>query len=147
MFVARSLTLLKLQPVAAFFLPLIAHCGMSSEAFVNLPEVDIDPDGRFKYILIRATDTKTKEKKMIVRGYKWAAFHADIFEDVEKKVHGTGVDVWCVGGGRILHTSQDKKLAVFGYSQGYGKADHTISVGLLKKVYPDYTITCSDEGY
>jgi Janus/Ocnus family (Ocnus) len=42
---------------------------------------------------------------------------ADIFEDVEKKVSGTGVKVWCVGGGRILHTAQQKKLNVFGYSQ------------------------------
>lgn len=42
---------------------------------------------------------------------------ADIFEDVEKKVSGTGVTVWCVGGGRILHTAQQKKLNVFGYSQ------------------------------
>jgi Janus/Ocnus family (Ocnus) len=42
---------------------------------------------------------------------------ADIFEDVEKKVSGTGVTVWCVGGGRILHTAQKKKLNVFGYSQ------------------------------
>jgi phosphohistidine phosphatase len=33
------------------------------------------------------------------------------------------------------------------FFQGYGKADHTISVELLKKVYPDYEITWSDEGY
>lgn len=31
--------------------------------------------------------------------------------------------------------------------QGFGKADHTIAVGLLKKKYPDYEITWSDEGY
>jgi hypothetical protein len=42
---------------------------------------------------------------------------ADIFEDVENKVAGSGVEVWCVGGGRILHTPEDKKLNVFGYSQ------------------------------
>jgi Janus/Ocnus family (Ocnus) len=52
-----------------------AGLSMACEAFVNLPEVDIDADGRFKYILIRATDTKSNEQKMIVRGYKWANFH------------------------------------------------------------------------
>jgi hypothetical protein len=51
---------------------------MASQAFVNLPEVDIDAKGRFKYILIRATDSATKEKKMIVRGYKWASFHGRV---------------------------------------------------------------------
>lgn len=52
---------------------------MACDAFVNLSEVDIDSDGRFKYVLIRATDTKTKEQKMIVRGYKWANFHGRTF--------------------------------------------------------------------
>lgn len=38
----------------------------------------------------------------------------------------------------------DNKNFIF---QGFGKADHQVSVGLLKKKYPDYVITWSDEGY
>jgi phosphohistidine phosphatase len=31
--------------------------------------------------------------------------------------------------------------------QGFGKADHEVTVGLLKKKYADYSISCNDEGY
>jgi phosphohistidine phosphatase len=31
--------------------------------------------------------------------------------------------------------------------QGFGKADHEVTVGLLKKKYTDYDIAWSDEGY
>lgn len=31
--------------------------------------------------------------------------------------------------------------------QGYGKADHQLTVDVLKKQYPEYNISFSDEGY
>jgi phosphohistidine phosphatase len=31
--------------------------------------------------------------------------------------------------------------------QGFGKADHEVTVGLLKKKFADYSISFSDEGY
>jgi phosphohistidine phosphatase len=31
--------------------------------------------------------------------------------------------------------------------QGFGKADHEVTVGLLKNKYPDYSISWNDEGY
>lgn len=43
-----------------------------------------------------------------------------------------------------LITETKKRLLYF---QGFGKADHEVTVGLLKKKYPDYTITWSDDGY
>jgi hypothetical protein len=36
---------------------------------------------------------------------------------------------------------------VYGYSVGFGKADHSKTVDLLKKKYPNYKIDKSDEGY
>ena len=58
-----------------------------------------------------------------------------------------GLDAQCLGGGRIEHRPQDKYLKVYGYSVGFGKADHTKAVDLLKEVYPNYNIEWSDEGY
>nr|CAH7722667.1 unnamed protein product [Callosobruchus chinensis] len=52
-----------------------------------------------------------------------------------------------LGGGRINHDAESKTLKVYGYSQGYGKADHQLTVDILKQVYPDYNISFSDEGY
>ena len=38
-------------------------------------------------------------------------------------------------------------LQVYGYSMGFGKANHERSVEILKTKYTDYTIEWSDEGY
>ncbi|CAJ0594044.1 unnamed protein product [Cylicocyclus nassatus] len=108
----------------------------------NVPDVDIDPSGTFKYVLIKCTDPSSKEEKHIVRGYGRCTFHDDIFQEVRGAV-GSECKLKCVGGGRIKHGNKD--LFVYGYSQGYGKADHTITVDILKKRYPDYHITYSDE--
>lgn len=116
----------------------------------SLKEVDID-EGKFKYVLIRVTDGETT--KHLVRGYKWASYHADVFEHVEKqelkplkKSVGPRLSWSCPGGGRILH--QHKSIKIYGYSQGFGRPDHSISCDLVKKAYPDYeSITWSDEGY
>jgi phosphohistidine phosphatase len=58
------------------------------------------------------------------------------------------MDCECVGGGRIKHSLDEKTIKVYGYSQGYGLADHAITVEILKKKYPDYkSITFSNDGY
>ncbi|XP_075227363.1 sex-regulated protein janus-A-like [Lycorma delicatula] len=70
---------------------------------------------------------------------------ADIFDETVLKLKPLGLGSKCLGGGRITHTPKEKKINVFGHSQGFGKADHQITVGLLKKFYKDYEITISDE--
>lgn len=113
----------------------------------QISDVNIDDSGRFKYILIRVS--KNGEEKHVVRGYKWAEYHADIFDDFElKEARNAGVQYECVGGGRILHEPAKKEILVYGYSQGFGRANHEISVDLLKVRYPDYSsITFSNDGY
>ena len=72
---------------------------------------------------------------------------ADIFEPIESGLKEKGLNVDCVGGGRIERSFKDKKIFVFGYSQAYGQADHNLSCELIRKEFPDYNVTCSDEGY
>ncbi|XP_063972625.1 14 kDa phosphohistidine phosphatase-like [Diachasmimorpha longicaudata] len=119
------------------------------ETLNQIPDVDIDPNGVFKYILVHIHDDNNKQSKPIVRGYARCQWHADIYDEIgnELKKYGAGLDTECVGGGRINHSAEEKTIKVYGYSQGFGKADHQVSVGLLNKKYPDYDITCSDEGY
>ncbi|KAI6651683.1 14 kDa phosphohistidine phosphatase-like [Oopsacas minuta] len=113
-----------------------------------IPTIDIDEEGRFKYILIRLKDKSTKKYRYIVRGYKWASFHAAMIDELEPTLKKTNLVCECVGGGRILHTPDENKLFVYGYSVCYGRADHNITVSLLKKKFPEYTsITFSNEGY
>ncbi|XP_047483492.1 14 kDa phosphohistidine phosphatase-like isoform X1 [Penaeus chinensis] len=123
---------------------------MTSAKLDQVEDVDIDT-GRFKYILIKVHDSPEggpEVTKHIVRGYCSAGFHADVYDKVVPGIEAKGLDCECVGGGRILHEPDNKSIEVFGYSQGYGKADHSVSVELLKKKYPDYAkITFSNDGY
>lgn len=48
----------------------------------QIPDVDIDSDGIFKYVLIRVhlaepSGDPARECKEIVRGYKWAEYHGE----------------------------------------------------------------------
>ncbi|CAL7947804.1 unnamed protein product [Xylocopa violacea] len=120
-----------------------------SELLNKVPDVDIDGHGRFKYILINVQDDTNNVSKSIVRGYARAQWHGDIFDDVNEEIKLiAGLRANCLGGGRIEHYPTEKTIKVYGYSQGFGKANHEVSVALLKKKYPDYSITCSDcDGY
>ena len=86
--------------------------------------------------------------KDIVRGYAWAEYHADIYDKVPENLEKAGgVDCECLGGGRIKHDSQAKKIHVYGYSMGFGKANHSVSTEKLQARYPDYEVTWADGGY
>lgn len=56
--------------------------GNMAADLAQIPDVDIDSDGVFKYVLIRVhlaspSEDSTKECKEIVRGYKWAEYHGE----------------------------------------------------------------------
>ena len=40
---------------------------------------------------------------------------ADIYDDVYRRVSPLGLDVECVGGGRIKHDASKKNILVYGY--------------------------------
>lgn len=113
-----------------------------------IPDVDIDSQGKFKYILIEVTDSETKEKKFIVRGYKDCSYHVDILDKVEPTIAKHKCRAKCVGGGRILHKPEVKAILIYGYSQGFGRADHQIAHKLIQSHFPEYTdVSWSNEGY
>ncbi|GBP44580.1 14 kDa phosphohistidine phosphatase [Eumeta japonica] len=116
-------------------------------ALESIPKVDIDPSGVFKYILIEVhkEENNSESSVTIVRGYKRCNYHSDIFDEVQEKLES--FDCEPLGGGRISHEPDNKKIHIYGYSQGYGKADHEITAKLVKDAYPGYTISISDEGY
>lgn len=120
------------------------------EALKSIPTVSIDSEGVFKYVLIKVHKTEegaADSEKFIVRGFKWGPFHADIYEATQEKIEKLGLETECVGGGRIEHNPSEKKLKVYGYSQGYGRADHEVTTELLKKEFPDYNISWTNDGY
>ncbi|KAM3840291.1 14 kDa phosphohistidine phosphatase-like [Vipera latastei] len=110
----------------------------------SVPEVELDPDGTFKYILVRV-QRGADDHRDIVRGTADAEFHNHIFEKVNPEMEKLGFVCKCLGGGKIEHNSKDKKIRVFGLSTGYGKADHSATVEILKRTYKDYEISWSDD--
>ncbi|CAH1786169.1 unnamed protein product [Owenia fusiformis] len=129
----------------------VVMAQQDNERFSSVPDVDIEEcEGRYKYILIKVYDANVTDAdvyKYIVRGFRAAGFHADIYDNVLPVVEKNGLECECVGGGRIDHSPKNKTLKAYGYSQGFGRADHSITSDLLKKKYPDYSITWSNEGY
>ncbi|KAM9325514.1 14 kDa phosphohistidine phosphatase [Gastrophryne carolinensis] len=115
----------------------------------KIPLVDIDADGTFKYVMIRVSYREGRtDYRDIVRGYGWAEYHADIYDKVAGEIEKDRVlDCECLGGGRINHSSASKKIHIYGYSMGFGRAKHSVAVELVKEKYPDYEVTCSDDGY
>ena len=43
----------------------------------QVADVDIEPDGVYKYILIKVSDKKSSASKVVVRGYSWADYHGE----------------------------------------------------------------------
>lgn len=116
--------------------------------FAAIPDVKIDENGKFKYILLKVHDPeKDREFKHIVRGTSKAAYHADIYDEVVPEIESQGLDCEIMGGGRIDHDSAKKKISIFGYSQAYGQADHKITGALLDKKYKYQNISISNDGY
>uniref|UniRef100_A0A667YGB6 14 kDa phosphohistidine phosphatase n=1 Tax=Myripristis murdjan TaxID=586833 RepID=A0A667YGB6_9TELE len=116
-----------------------------ADTLAKVPDVEIDPEGTFKYILVRITVKDGSVHKDIVRGTKSAEYHNHIFDKVNPAMEALGMECKCLGGGKIEHNSQDKKLRVFGESTAFGKADHAVSAEKLKSAFSDYEITWSDD--
>ncbi|XP_053555504.1 14 kDa phosphohistidine phosphatase [Bombina bombina] len=113
-----------------------------------IPEVEIDPEGVFKYILMRVSPGaggSSGHYRDIVRGTKSAEYHNHIFEKVNPAMQALGFECKCLGGGKIDHNCKDQKIRVFGESTGYGKADHSVTAEKLKKVFTGYEVTWSDD--
>lgn len=119
---------------------------MSSSKLNAVECVEIDPSGRFKYILVKITHDS--HHKYIVRGHRRAAYHADIYDEILPGINNLGLKAECLGGGRIEHNKDEQSILVYGYSLGFGRADHSITTDILKTFYPTYSkITFSNEGY
>ena len=54
-----------------------------------IPDVEIDEDGVFKYVLITVADSEDESvQKLVVRGNAEAEYHADVYEAFCRKTNG-----------------------------------------------------------
>jgi phosphohistidine phosphatase len=121
----------------------------NNKNFKPLGPVDI-ADGKHKYVLISAQEPGFTDEHFFVTSKRGAGYHRNAAEPFVHHLEEHGYEkIQVIGGGRILLDTDAKNISIFGFSYGFGKADHEISKRVVQadQRYADYDITTSDEGY
>lgn len=86
-----------------------------------------------------------------MRGDSRAAYHNHVLQataaEVRAAAPGAGLLLGTVGGGRIEHYTQQRAVAVYGFSSAFGQAPHDVTAALLRRWLPLHDITVSYQGY
>ena len=119
----------------------------------KIAQCKIDEEGVYKYIQIECINKDNKEdKKLIIRGDAYCSYHKDIFRKFLTDIMNSNdkdlkenYEYECIGGGRIEF--KPDSILIYGYSSGYGQADHSKTKEIVQKFFPTYNVETSDEGY
>lgn len=129
-----------------------------SASWEPVPFVSID-EGQWKYVLISAEEPlllpppsgdNCSATVFFVTSKKGAAYHRNAAEPFVEKLQSSGYrNIHVAGGGRLYFNPRDKKIRIFGFSYGFGLADHATSKRVIEQDerFKDYEITWSNEGY
>jgi phosphohistidine phosphatase len=119
----------------------------------NIPSVSID-EGAHKYVLITASTPASANSSSHVRTFVYsklgAHYHRNVAEYLVPILQRAGYyDIRITGGGRIFRDSNNKQINIFGYSYGFGKADHELALEIVDKsgLFDGYTLNFSNDGY
>ena len=101
--------------------------------------------------------------RRIMRTYVVTNSHSNLFNKLELFIlqaarptidllESMDINYNVLGGGRIRRDDEKKTILVYGHSIGFPwdketGFQHDVSVRLIKKAYPDYEVTYSNEGY
>jgi len=121
----------------------------ASDNFVRVPNVSID-EGAHKYVLISARLPGGSTRENFVVSRRGAEYHRNAAEPfVEILERNNYSDIRISGGGRIALNTLNKTCSIYGYSYGFGLADHALSKAVVEKDdrYKSYDVTWSNEGY
>ena len=112
-----------------------------------MPSIQID-EGKHKYVLIKASINN--DIQYFVCSQTGAAYHRNVAEPIVELLARSGYDrIEITGGGRLLLDKDHKRIKIFGFSYGFGLADHELAKATVLEDprYADYTIETSNEGY
>ena len=116
----------------------------------QIPQVEIAP-GAHKYVLISAqTPTDPPQKRWFVVSKHGAQYHANAAEPFVDRLEEAGYhDIRVTGGGRINYQPDERIINIFGYSYGFGLADHKLSKQIVEEDgrWVGYAVDWSNEGY
>lgn len=123
--------------------------ALTNTTFQKVDSVSID-DGAHKYVLIAAREPGSIVSNHFVVSTRGAAYHRNVAEPFVERLESCGYqDIRIEGGGRIYLDQDAKKIRVFGFSYGFGQADHEISKQKIQQDerFHDHDITVSNDGY
>lgn len=115
----------------------------------QIPNVSID-EGAHKYVLLSAILPGGGERQHFVVSQTDAEYHRSVAEPYVEALERRGYkSIRILGGGRIALSHAKKTISIYGYSYGFGLADHSLSKSIVEKdpKYEKYNITWSNEGY
>lgn len=96
-----------------------------STTSISIPNVTI-ADGAHKYVLMSAV--KQNERQHFVVSRQGAAYHRDAAEPMVEALERSGyTSIAILGGGRIRLDKNNLTISIYGYSYGFGLADHELS--------------------
>ncbi len=118
-----------------------------------VPQVQIETQGDFKYILIEVHYSSLGIIFEFVRGDSQSEYHKDIKNKFIQELAGVDldefkmkIDIRVKGGGRMEWINE--KLRIFGFSYAYGQGDHEHVKEIILKNKPEISsIETSKEGY
>ena len=117
--------------------------------YQRIPNVTI-AEGAHKYVLITAVLPGSNERQHFVVSRRNAAYHRNAAEPMVEALERSGYkSISILGGGRIALDTDKRSISVYGYSYGFGLADHALSKSIIEndQRWKDYEVTWSNEGY
>eukprot|EP00934_Nitzschia_sp_Nitz4_P003644 Nitzschia sp. Nitz4//scaffold50_size126154//82567//83107//NITZ4_003691-RA/size126154-augustus-gene-0.129-mRNA-1//-1//CDS//3329553716//3634//frame0 len=112
-----------------------------------MPNVSMD-EGKNKYVLISAMLDDQRQHFVVSR--LGAQYHRNAAEPFVEALERSGYSsIRILGGGRIDLNTKHKTISIYGYSYGFGLADHALSQSIVEKDsrYEGFDISWSNEGY
>ncbi|KAL7488586.1 hypothetical protein ACHAW6_014181 [Cyclotella cf. meneghiniana] len=119
----------------------------------TIPSVSID-EGAHKYVLMTAytpgAPSSSSRKRTFVYSKQGADYHRNVAEYLLPMLERSGYyDILITGGGRIIKDSSKNYIKIFGYSYGFGRADHQLAVEVVREsnLFNGYNLLWSNDGY
>ena len=120
-----------------------------ASSYERMPNVRI-AEGAHKYVLITALLPDKNQRQHFVTSKKHASYHRNAAEPFVYELEQKGYrSISILGGGRITLDKEKNTIFIYGYSYGFGLADHAISKSVVDKdpEWEGYEVTWSNEGY
>lgn len=126
-----------------------ATTDINQDVSSSLPFVSID-EGTHKYVLISAANSTSQRRHKCVVSRRGAHYHRNVADFYIPKLQQMGyTSIEIQGGGRITRDDRNKIIQVFGYSYGFGQANHKEATQIIQRDprYQHYNVIWSNNGY